>query len=137
MSERSIFTNDMSSAQKKKPSWCAAIIFGVEENNGFITLGGSGWESQGEWEQQWQDIFVSPMGDADLAMLIADKLDQNGDLIDEKRITAETAERLLGHPLAELIAEGRAKTPFTLGQWLKRDPALAVKFRSIKPAVEN
>jgi len=58
-------------------------------------------------------------------------------MIDEKRITAETAERLLGRPLAELIAEGRAKTPFTMGQLLERDPELAAKFRSRKPAVES
>lgn len=129
--------HNMSTALKKKPVWCIAITFADEENNGFVTLGGAGWETQAEWEQHWQDIFVAPMGDADPANLIVDKLDQDGDMIDEKRITAGTAERLLGRPLAELIAEGRAKTPFTMGQLLERDPELAAKFRSRKPAVEN
>jgi len=114
----------------EKPVWCIAITFGDEENNGFVTLGGAGWESQVEWESQWSAMPVSEKGNADPAMLIADKLDVDGDLIDEKRITAETAERLLGRPLNELIAEGRAKTCFTMGQLLDSDPELAAKFRS-------
>ncbi|BBI44186.1 hypothetical protein PSYAC_20376 [Pseudomonas syringae pv. actinidiae str. M302091] len=28
----------------EKPVWCIAITFGDEENNGFVTLGGAGWE---------------------------------------------------------------------------------------------
>ncbi|MBY8968781.1 hypothetical protein J1G33_00070 [Pseudomonas sp. P867] len=107
-----------------------AITFADEENNGFVTLGGAGWETQTEWEQQWQDIFLSRLGDADPSTLFADKLDQDGDQIDEKRVTAETVERLLGRPLDELIAEGRAKTPFTMAQLLERDPELAAQFRS-------
>jgi len=120
----------MATSQKNKPSWCIAITFADEENNGFVTLGGAGWATQTEWEQQWQDIFVSPLGDADPSTLFADKLDQDGDQIDEKRVTAETVERLLGRPLSELIAEGRAKTPFTMAQLLESDPELAAQFRS-------
>ncbi|MBM5459074.1 hypothetical protein H8F21_16010 [Pseudomonas sp. P66] len=119
----------------EKQVWCIAITFVDEENNGFVTLGGAGWESQVEWEAQWSAMPVAELGNADPAMLIADKLDVGGDLIDEKRISADTAERLLGRPLDELIAEGRAKTPFTMGQLLDRDPELAAKFRSHrKPA---
>lgn len=119
----------MANPEKKKPSWCIAITFADEENNGFVTLGGAGWETQIEWEQKWQDIFVSPLGDADPSTLFADKIDQDGDQIDEKRVTAETVERLLGRPLDELIAEGRAKTPFTMAQLLEPDPELAARFR--------
>ena len=122
----------MANPEKKKPSWCIAITFADEENNGFVTLGGAGWETQTEWEQQWQDIFVSPLGDVDPSTLFADKIDQDGDQIDEKRVTAETVERLLGRPLDELIAEGRAKTPFTMAQVLERDPELAARFRSFR-----
>ncbi|MDH4602425.1 hypothetical protein [Pseudomonas syringae] len=116
-------------ASVENPVWCIAITFGDEENNGFVTLGGAGWQSQVEWESQWSALPVSELGDADPAMLIADKLDVDGDLIDEKRITAETAERLLGRPLEQMIAEGREKTHFTIGQLLDSDPALAAKFR--------
>lgn len=122
---------------EKKPSWCIAITFADEENNGFVTLGSAGWETQAEWEQQWQDIRVSPLGDEDPSTLFADKLDLDGDQIDEKRVTAETVEHLLGRPLDELIAEGRAKTPFTMAQLLERDPELAARFRGHRAPVES
>ncbi|WP_257605306.1 hypothetical protein [Pseudomonas sp. UMAB-40] len=107
-----------------------AITFADEENNGFVILGGAGWEDAAEWEAQWSNMPVSPLGDDDPANLIADKLDHDGDLIDEKRITAETAEHYLRRPLAELIAEGRAKTTFTLGQMKAQNPEFAAKFRN-------
>ncbi|MHC5208755.1 hypothetical protein [Pseudomonas chlororaphis] len=118
-------------SKEKAPVWCIAITFADEENNGFVTLGGAGWESQAEWESRWAQVPVSQLGDQDPANLIADKLDQDGDQVDEKFITAETAEHLLGRPLAELIAEGRAKTPFTMHQVLERHPELAAEFPSL------
>lgn len=120
----------MATSQKNKPSWCSAITFADEENNGFVTLGGAGWAIHTEWEHKWQDVFVSPVGDADPSTLFADKLDEDGDQIDEKCVTAETVERLLGRPLNKLIDEGRAKTPFTMAQVLERDQELAAQFRS-------
>ncbi|WP_411566850.1 hypothetical protein ACLIN3_27460 (plasmid) [Pseudomonas orientalis] len=127
----------MATAQMKKPIWCIAITFADEENIGFVTLGGAGWETQAEWEQQWQDIFVAPMGDADPANLIADKLNDAGDLIDEKRVNAETVERLLGRPLTELLVDGRAKTPFTMRQVLERHPELAAEFPGVAALAQS
>lgn len=115
-------------SKDKAPVWCIAITFADEENNGFVTLGGAGWESQALWEARWAQVPVSPLGDKDPSNLIADKLDQSGDQVDEKFITAETAEYLLGRPLAELIAEGQANTPFTLRQVMERHPELAAEF---------
>lgn len=117
-------------AKRSKPQiWAIAITFADEENNGFVSLGGAGWADEAEWEAQWENMPVSPLGDEDPANLIADKLDHDGDLIDEKRITAETAEHYFGRPLAELIAEGRANTTFTLGQMKAQNPEFAAKFR--------
>ncbi|HBO8163347.1 hypothetical protein FA101_20665 [Pseudomonas aeruginosa] len=124
-------------SKEKKTAWCIAITFADEENNGFVTLGGAGWESQTEWESQWAQLPESPLGEQDPANLIADKLDQDGDRIDEKFITAETAEYLLGRPLAELIAEGRANTPFTLRQALERDPELAAEFPRLAASLKG
>lgn len=124
-------------ATEKKPSWCIAITFADEENNEFVTIGGAGWETQVEWEQQWQDIRVSPLGDADPSTLFADKLDLDGDQIDEKRVSAETVEHLLGRPLDVLIAEGQAKTPFTMAQLLERDPEPAARFRGRRAPAES
>jgi hypothetical protein len=124
-------------SKEKASVWCIAITFADEENNGFVTLGGAGWESQAEWESRWAQMPVSPLGVHDPANLIADKLDQGGDQVDEKFITAETAEYLLGRPLAELIAEGRAKTPFTMRQVLERHPELAAEFPRLKASAHN
>ncbi|CAI8813597.1 hypothetical protein [Pseudomonas zeae] len=95
-------------AKAQKPNWCIAITFGDEENNGFVTLGGATWDTQVEWEQHWQAIQVSPLGSA---MLIADKLDQHGVRIEEKRINAATAEWMLGYPLGELLKRAERKRP--------------------------
>ncbi|UIE45344.1 hypothetical protein FICKIIDM_04495 (plasmid) [Xanthomonas citri pv. punicae] len=42
-------------------------------------------------------------------LYIADLMDSNGDIIDDKQVSAETCESLMGLPIAQLIAEGRAK----------------------------
>ena len=124
-------------SKEKAPVWCIAITLADEENNGFVTLGGAGWQSQAEWESRWAQVPVSPFGDKDPANLIADKLDQDGDRVDEKFITAETAEYLLGRPLAELIAEGRANTPFTLREVLELHPELAAGFPSLAASARS
>lgn len=122
---------------EKTPVWCIAFTFADEENNGFVTLGGAGWESQAGWEAQWAALPVASLGNDDPANLIADKLDQAGDLIIDKRVAAETVERLLGRPLGELIAEGRARTPLTISQALERHPELAAKFPSLAVVAQS
>ncbi|NVZ68215.1 hypothetical protein [Pseudomonas costantinii] len=106
-------------------------------NNAFVTLGGAGWETQGEWEFQWQYIYSSPLGSEDPAMVVADKLDQDGERVDEKFVRAETVESLLDRPLAELIAEGRAKTPFTLGELMEIEPEMAEQIRDARVKRSN
>lgn len=118
----------------EKLMWGIAITFCDEEKNGFVTLGGAGFDDHDEWNRQWAAIPVSPLGADDPALLVADKLDDSDDRVDERFITAETAERLLGRPLADLIADGRANTAFTLGQLLERQPELAAQFASVRPA---
>lgn len=118
----------------ENPTWAIAITFCDEENNGFVTLGGAAWETQEEWQRQWSAIPVSPHGSDDPARLIADKLDVEGERVDERFITTATAVQLLDRPLDELIAEARANTAFTLGQLLERDPELAAKFSTARHA---
>jgi len=116
----------------EKTVWCIAITFADTEKNGFVSLGGAGLETQAEWEQEWNRIPASPLGWDDPAMLILDKLDENGDRIDERPITAETAAALLGKPLDVLISEGREKTCFTLGEFLDRHPEMASRFNDAR-----
>lgn len=114
--------------------WGIAITFCDAEKNGFVTLGSAGWYDREEWSRQWAAVPGAPLGADDPAMLMADKIDDSGDLVDDRFITAETAERLLGKPLAELVAEGRANTAFTFGQVLDQQPELATRFASARLA---
>ncbi|MHC8346701.1 hypothetical protein [Pseudomonas sp. RT6P73] len=99
-------------AKGPKPSWCITITFGDEENNGFVTLGGAACDTQTEWEQHWQTILASPQGFDDPSMLVASKFDQDGERLEEQRISAATAQRLLGRPLAELLKRAERKRHF-------------------------
>jgi len=112
----------------EQPTYAIAITFCDEENNGFVNLGGAGWDKPDEWHRQWEAIPASPLGKDDPAMLMADKLNAAGEIDGEKFITAETAEILLGKSIGVLISEGRANTAFTLGQLLEREPELAADF---------
>lgn len=120
--------------KSEEPMWTVAITFCDVEQNGFVTLGGAGWQDRDEWSRQWAAIPASSLGADDPAMLMADKIDDSDDRVEERFITAETAERLLGRPIAELISEGRANTTFTLGQVLERHPELAAQFASVRQA---
>ncbi|HBP1602372.1 TPA: hypothetical protein L5U90_003476 [Pseudomonas aeruginosa] len=95
--------------KEQQPMWCIAITFADKERNSFLTLGGAGWHSKAEWQAQWEALPASALGYDDPDSLIADKLDQDDDLIDDKPITAATAEMLLRRPIVELIAEAQAK----------------------------
>jgi hypothetical protein len=92
------------------------VTFCDTENNGFVTLGGAGFDSEEEWQQQWDTIPAADLGYADPWKLTLDKLDQAGDLVDERPIARPVAEALLGEPLETLIKRGRASTAFTWGQ---------------------
>jgi hypothetical protein len=92
------------------------IVFCDEENNGFVILGGVAFETKSAWNSAWESIPQAGDGWDDKDALCADKLNDNQDHVDERPITASTAERLLGKPIATLIAEGRATTIFTPGQ---------------------
>lgn len=115
--------------------WAIAVTFCDVEMNGFVTLGGAGLYDQDEWNRQWAAIPVSELGAEDPSLLVADKIDADGERVDERFITAETAEALFKRPLAELIAEGRANTAFTVGQLLERQPELAAQFASARQAI--
>ena len=97
------------------------LVFCDIENNGFLTLGGAAFDTKAAWERAWQSIPRAMDGWDNKDALCADKLDHNLDQVDERPITAAVAERLLGKPIATLVAEGRAATSFTNGQFLVAD----------------
>lgn len=94
--------------EAEKAAWCIAITFADPVSKVFVTLGGAGWASRAERDQEWAKIPASPFNPKHPDNLFADKLDRNGDRLEERPITVSTVEALLGKPLDVLIAEGRA-----------------------------
>ncbi|MCD8459798.1 hypothetical protein LPH44_12050 (plasmid) [Xylella taiwanensis] len=92
----------------KNDQWNIFVIFTDTENNIFLTLGGAGWETKAEWEDEWNRIPESPFGSGDSSMLMLEKIDENGYQTDDRPITAETAEILLGKPIDVLIEAARS-----------------------------
>ena len=92
------------------------VTFCDSENNGFVTLGGAGFDTESEWQQQWDIIPTADLGYDDPWKLTLDKIDQAGHMLEERPITRPIAESLLGESLETLIARGRSSTAFTWGQ---------------------
>ena len=87
------------------------ITFADHKNNGFATCGGAGFTTKKEWEEQWNAIPESPLKENDPSQLILDKQHPKKGNVDEKFITKETAESLLGTSYEEMIEKGRERTP--------------------------
>jgi hypothetical protein len=72
-----------------------------------VTLGGAGFVTKNEDDSAWANIQAF----SGESSFMADRLDANFDIVDDKPVSAETCERLMGKPIARLIADGRAKLP--------------------------
>jgi hypothetical protein len=81
---------------------CIAITFCDDANNRFVTLGGAGFLTEEAWELAWNSI---PTADTDPIHCIADKLNENGDIVEDRPVSRETVETLLGKPIQQLIEE--------------------------------
>jgi hypothetical protein len=93
----------MATKKKQSPRWWIVVTFNDEKNNGFVILGSAGWDTQAEWEQQWQALLLASGGTEEPTLLAADKFGPRGARIDEKRINIASAARLLGCPPSELV----------------------------------
>lgn len=102
---------------KKEQSWEIEITFADTEKNGFVSLGFAGFTSESEWQCAWNRIPASPLGKDDPSMLMADKLDPDGERVDERFVTAETVVQLTGKDLQSLIEQGRQNTCFTMADF--------------------
>lgn len=68
-----------------------------------MLLSGAGFKTSAEGDAAWANIPVFQGESA----FIADLLDSEEDIIDEKVVSGETCEQLLGRPIADLMREGR------------------------------
>lgn len=79
------------------------LVFFDDATNEVITLGGAGFVSKNEDANAWAAIpeFVGE------SSFMADRMNATRDITEDRRVSAETCEALLGKPIAELIAAGR------------------------------
>jgi hypothetical protein len=81
------------------------VVYADTASNQVITLGGAGFITRAEDDAAWADVVAFDGA----TNLMADRLDANCDIVDDKPVSVETCERLIGAPIAQLIAAGRAK----------------------------
>ena len=93
------------------------ITFCDVEKNGFVTIGGAECETKEAWERDFEARPIADLGWDDPTKMCLDKIDLDGERVAEKPVTGATVEKLFNLPLHELIAEGRARTIFTWGQY--------------------
>lgn len=73
--------------------------------NQVVSIGGAGFDTVAADNAAWADIERFEGESA----FMADRLNAEHDIVDDKPVSAETCERLMGRPIAQLIANGRAK----------------------------
>lgn len=70
-----------------------------------VVIGGAGFLTCAEDVAAWANVAAFDGSSS----FQADRLDAQGDIVDDKTVSSETCERLMGRPIAALIADGRAK----------------------------
>jgi len=94
------------------------LVFFDDTTNETVTLGGAGFVTKEEDDAAWANV---PAFEGESSFM-ADRMDANRDIVDDKPVSAETCERLTGKPIAQLIADGRAKLTADLAE-LRREAA--------------
>lgn len=79
------------------------LVFFDQKINQIVILGGGGFTERASEEKAWASVPVFK-GESNF---MADRLDENMNILDEKPVSAEVCEQILGKPIAELIASGR------------------------------
>lgn len=104
------------------PVFSIRLVFADDWMNGVTTIGGAVWPSKQEQQRAWAAIPELSAGSK--SDFLADLLDDQGDILEDKPVSAETCEALLGKPIAALIEEGRRNTCYTLGDFKVKHPEL-------------
>ena len=81
------------------------LIFFDEIANEAISIGGAGFLTEQEFSKAWANLSLH----TGHSSFQAEHLDCDGDILEDKTISAQTCEALTGKPITTLIIEGRAK----------------------------
>ncbi len=91
-------------ASKKKCAGHIQLVFFDDATDETVTLGGAGFLTKEEDDAAWANIPIF----SGESRFMADRMDADLSIVDNKIVSAETCERLTGKPIAQLIADGRA-----------------------------
>ncbi len=74
--------------------------------NQIILIGGASFISEDEFATAWDRI---PVFEGLKSSFVADRVDADGNILDDKDVSAEVCEHLTGRSISQLIEDGRAK----------------------------
>ncbi len=92
------------------------LVYLDQSSGEVITVGGAGFLTKDEDDAAWGNIPTHP----EETDFMADRMDADRNIVDDKWVSAQTCERLMGAPIAQLIAEGRAKLDAELAAYRPR-----------------
>lgn len=98
---------------KEKCAGFIQLMFFDDKSNEGITIGGAGFLTASELGASWDNL---PTFNGKSSFQ-ADRLDAQGDIVDEKTVDVVTCEMLMGKPITTLIADGRAKLAAELASY--------------------
>lgn len=81
-----------------------------------VILGGAGFLTLEEAETAWNTV---PEFQGVDSSFMADRMDSDRNITEDRVISAETCQTLLGQPIAKLIAVGRAKLALDVARYRK------------------
>lgn len=89
------------------------LVFFDDASGDVVVMAGAGFVTREEDEQAWANV---PAFDG-FSSFQADRLDANGDIVDERTVSARTCEQLTRKPIEELMAEGRRQLAQEKALW--------------------
>ena len=92
------------------------LVFFDDTTGEVVTIGGAGFLTEEEHAAAWDNI---PVFEGESSFM-ADRVDASGDIVADKVVSAETCEVLMMNPIANLIAEGRAKLQAELASYQRK-----------------
>lgn len=117
----------------KENSFEIRLTFVDDLKNGFTKIGAAAWLSKAEQEKHWSIIPALPVSDD--SDFIAELIDVDQWTInEEKRVSAETCEALMGKSIQQLIEDGRKDTCYTVGDMLTKHPELREEYPALARA---
>lgn len=103
----------MSTKCEDKCTGYIGLVFFDDKSGEVVTIGGAGFLSDAELKNAWADLPTFK----GKSSFMADRMDYQGDIVEDKTVDVVTCEKLMGKPITTLIAEGRAKLAAELASY--------------------